>query len=58
MRQDLLDRGMVTNPNEYKWYNGIWANVKNPPPGRKATAIPGLASPAENHGLVGTFETR
>jgi hypothetical protein len=28
MRQDLLDKGLVTNPHEYKWYNGIWANVK------------------------------
>ncbi|MCX5882467.1 MAG: radical SAM protein [Deltaproteobacteria bacterium] len=28
MRQELLDLGLVTNPNDYKWYNGIWANVK------------------------------
>jgi len=28
MRQHLLDKGLVTNPDEYKWYNGIWANVK------------------------------
>lgn len=28
MRQDLLNQELVTNPHEYKWYNGIWANVK------------------------------
>jgi len=28
MRQDLLDQGLVTNAREYKFYNGIWANVK------------------------------
>ncbi len=28
MRQHLLDKGLVTHPDEYKWYNGIWANVK------------------------------
>jgi len=28
MRQQLLDQGLVTNPTDYKWYNGIWANVK------------------------------
>jgi len=28
MRQYLLDEGLVTNINDYKWYNGIWANVK------------------------------
>ena len=28
MRQELLDQGLVTNPHDYKWYNGIWANVK------------------------------
>ena len=28
MRQELLNQGLVTNPNDYKWYNGIWANVK------------------------------
>jgi anaerobic magnesium-protoporphyrin IX monomethyl ester cyclase len=28
MRQELLSQGLVTNPNDYKWYNGIWANVK------------------------------
>lgn len=28
MRRQLLDQGLVTNPRDYKWYNGIWANVK------------------------------
>jgi radical SAM superfamily enzyme YgiQ (UPF0313 family) len=28
MRQDLLDQGLVTNPHDYRWYNGMWANVK------------------------------
>jgi len=28
MRQQLLDQGLVTNSRDYKWYNGIWANVK------------------------------
>jgi radical SAM superfamily enzyme YgiQ (UPF0313 family) len=28
MRRQLLDQGLVTNPYDYKWYNGIWANVK------------------------------
>ncbi|MEW6670937.1 MAG: radical SAM protein [Thermodesulfobacteriota bacterium] len=28
MRQGLLDQGLVTNPHDYRWYNGIWANVK------------------------------
>jgi radical SAM superfamily enzyme YgiQ (UPF0313 family) len=28
MRQRLLDEGLVTNVHDYKWYNGMWANVK------------------------------
>ena len=28
MRQDLMDQGLVTNPDDYRWYNGMWANVK------------------------------
>jgi len=28
MRGQLLDQGLVTNRHDYKWYNGIWANVK------------------------------
>jgi anaerobic magnesium-protoporphyrin IX monomethyl ester cyclase len=28
MRRELLEQGLVTNPEDYKWYNGIWANVK------------------------------
>ncbi len=28
MRQHLLDEGMVTNIDDYRWYNGMWANVK------------------------------
>jgi radical SAM superfamily enzyme YgiQ (UPF0313 family) len=28
MRQHLLDQGLVTNAHDYKWYNGMWANVK------------------------------
>jgi len=28
MRRELLDQGLVTNPHDYKWYNGIWANVR------------------------------
>jgi len=28
MRGQLLEQGLVTNPRDYKWYNGIWANVK------------------------------
>jgi hypothetical protein len=27
MRQRLLDEGL-TNVHDYKWYNGMWANVK------------------------------
>ncbi|MFC1856836.1 B12-binding domain-containing radical SAM protein [Thermodesulfobacteriota bacterium] len=28
MRRDLLDEGLVTNHDDYRWYNGMWANVK------------------------------
>ncbi|MCU0593041.1 MAG: B12-binding domain-containing radical SAM protein [Desulfobacterales bacterium] len=28
MRQYLLDEGLVTNPEDYTRYNGMWANVK------------------------------
>jgi radical SAM superfamily enzyme YgiQ (UPF0313 family) len=28
MRQHLLDEGLVTNPDDYTRYNGMWANVK------------------------------
>jgi len=28
MRQNLIDQGLVTNLEDYKWYNGLWANVK------------------------------
>ena len=28
MRRHLLDQGLVTNIDDYKWYNGLWANVK------------------------------
>ncbi len=28
IRQKLMDEGLVTNPYNYKWYNGMWANVK------------------------------
>lgn len=28
MRRLLLDQGLVTNEHNYKWYNGMWANVK------------------------------
>lgn len=28
MRQLLIDQGLVTNPYDYKLYNGMWANVK------------------------------
>jgi radical SAM superfamily enzyme YgiQ (UPF0313 family) len=28
MRQHLLDEGLVTNIDDYKWYNGMRANVK------------------------------
>lgn len=28
IRQHLLDKGLVTNPDDYSTYNGIWANVR------------------------------
>ncbi len=28
MRQKLLDEGLIVNTNDYKRYNGLWANVK------------------------------
>lgn len=28
MREQLLEQGLIVNPHEYKWYNGIWANIK------------------------------
>ena len=28
MRRQLLDQGLVTNIDDYRWYNGLWANVK------------------------------
>ena len=28
IRRNLMDEGLVTNPYDYKWYNGMWANVK------------------------------
>jgi len=28
MRRQLLEQGLVTNIDDYKWYNGLWANVK------------------------------
>jgi radical SAM superfamily enzyme YgiQ (UPF0313 family) len=28
MRQHLIEQGLVTNAHDYKWYNGMWANVK------------------------------
>lgn len=28
MRRELMAQGLVTNPHDYKWYNGIWANVR------------------------------
>jgi radical SAM superfamily enzyme YgiQ (UPF0313 family) len=28
MRRHLLDQGLVKNIDDYKWYNGMWANVK------------------------------
>jgi|LSQX01.1.fsa_nt_gb radical SAM superfamily enzyme YgiQ (UPF0313 family) len=28
LRRELLDLGMVTNPSDYRWYNGMWANIK------------------------------
>lgn len=28
IRQQLLDQGLVTNPDDFSTYNGIWANVR------------------------------
>lgn len=28
MRQELLDLGLVTNPDDFRLYNGYWANVR------------------------------
>ncbi|MDD5206168.1 MAG: radical SAM protein [Desulfobacterales bacterium] len=28
MRRHLLEEGLVTNVDDYRWYNGMWANVK------------------------------
>jgi radical SAM superfamily enzyme YgiQ (UPF0313 family) len=28
MRQNLIEQGLVTNMHDYRWYNGMWANVK------------------------------
>lgn len=28
MRQHLIEEGLVTNADDYRWYNGMWANVK------------------------------
>jgi anaerobic magnesium-protoporphyrin IX monomethyl ester cyclase len=28
MRQNLIEQGLVTKMHEYRWYNGMWANVK------------------------------
>jgi anaerobic magnesium-protoporphyrin IX monomethyl ester cyclase len=28
MRRHLLDEGLVTNAHDYRWYNGMWANVR------------------------------
>jgi radical SAM superfamily enzyme YgiQ (UPF0313 family) len=28
IRQHLLDQGLVTNPDDFSTYNGIWANVR------------------------------
>jgi anaerobic magnesium-protoporphyrin IX monomethyl ester cyclase len=28
MRRELLDAGMVTNPCDYRWYNGCWPQVR------------------------------
>ena len=28
IRSQLLQEGMVANPDDYKWYNGAWANVR------------------------------
>ncbi len=28
IRKLLLEAGLVTNPDDYRWYNGMWANVR------------------------------
>ncbi|MEJ2099807.1 MAG: radical SAM protein [Desulfobacterales bacterium] len=28
MRQNLIEQDLVTNMHDYRWYNGMWANVK------------------------------
>jgi radical SAM superfamily enzyme YgiQ (UPF0313 family) len=28
LRKDLLSAGLVTNPDNFKWYNGLWANIQ------------------------------
>ncbi|MCP4682397.1 MAG: radical SAM protein, partial [Desulfobacterales bacterium] len=28
LRRQLLEQGVVTNIHDYKWYNGMWANVR------------------------------
>jgi radical SAM superfamily enzyme YgiQ (UPF0313 family) len=28
LRDDLLREGLVMNPDDYRWYNGLWANVR------------------------------
>jgi radical SAM superfamily enzyme YgiQ (UPF0313 family) len=28
LRKDLLASGLVTNPTDFKWYSGLWANIK------------------------------
>lgn len=28
LRNDLLSEDLITNKNDYKWYNGLWANVR------------------------------
>lgn len=28
IRADLMEAGLVTNPDDLRWYNGMWANVR------------------------------
>lgn len=28
LREDLMEQGLITNPDDYRWYNGVWANVR------------------------------
>jgi anaerobic magnesium-protoporphyrin IX monomethyl ester cyclase len=28
MRRELIDAGLVTNPHDYRWYNGCWPQVR------------------------------